>query len=349
LKGENKMLQNMFRFTVCSLLIVIVFQTIIFAAPTEFTAQIYFKNSGEMVENLSQEDFQLFENLREQTISKVERETQPLSVVLIPMIGQGQYCDTSFLIVPNKPPSNKMTLIAEAFQSYLQPNDQFAMFLPNVNTGILRDFNASNDRVIRDFAEFSRISDISQNRIDENPTTLMSGETSSSEDIYFGVKTIFLEKAVDKSLKYLQTQTKAGNRQVIFFLRPFYNLTDLNDAKEDAFRRVITKQGTIFSWIGDDKEVFPHAPFQFYRKLPEMTGSEKQPCSLLKSKDAAKVRAVVETMLARLRTRYRITYSSNNEPTLDSLRQIKLELSKSGKRKVKKQTVITAPQIVFVQ
>ena len=340
----------MTRFTVVLLILTAMFSTIIVAAPTEFTAQIYLKKSGKMIDDLTAKDFQLFENLREQTITKVAHETLPLSIVLIPMLGEGKYCDTSFFIIPKPPPSNDMSLVANAFYKNLAADDEFAMILPDKEATVLRGFDMPNTDVMKDFAEFRKLSDKSQTTISESYTTTdsmgMGNNTETSS--YSGVGVNFAENALDKSLDYLQTQSKDGNRQVIFFLRPFYNLSETTTEKETQIKQTIARQGTLLSWIGDDGEVFPVKPFKFFRNLPILSGSEIQPCKLLKSNDEDKIRTVVSGMLSHLRTRYRITYTSNNDRAPGNLRQPELRLTKSGKKKVKGQAVISVPQLVYV-
>ena len=320
----------------------------LFALPTEFTVQVYDKKSGKTVENLSLEDFVLIENGREQMIEKVELKTSPLSIVLIPMIGEGQYCDVSFFIIPNKPPKNDMTLIGRAFQNNLEMEDEFAIILPDKNSSQLRGFYSPNSWVSDDFAELRKISNLRQNTITEESTKYTDHGTETETESYSGVETIYLEKALDESLNYLETKSKEGNRQIIFFLRPFYNLTNLTPEKEEEFKQKIAKRGTIFNWIGDDKEVYPVGPFQFYRKLSEMTGGERQPCKLLKSKDADKINSAVSNMISHLRTRYVFNYTSNNLPALGNLRQIELKLSKKGAQKAKGKFEINFPNIVSV-
>ncbi len=343
------MIKSMSRFTAGFLTLMAMLTANIFAAPTQFTAQVYVKKNGKMVENLTAQDFQLFENLREQNISKVERETQPLSIVLIPMLGEGQYCDTSFFIIPNSPPSNDMSKVADAFHKYLGEDDEFAMILPDKDATILRGFNVSNDDLMNNFAEFRRISDRSQVTIsNETSSTDSMGMMQTSTESYSGVRVNYAENALDKSLGYLQTQAKEGNRQVVFFLRPFYNLSDLAADRETQLKQTIARQGTLFNWIGEDKYITVGTQFKFFHDLNEMTGSEREPCKLLKSNNVTNIQSVVSGMLSRLRTRYTITYTSNNQPSLGNLRQAELRLTKSGNKKAKGQVVISAPQIVFV-
>lgn len=343
------MIRSIIRLTAGFLILTAILATNIFAAPTQFTAQVYLKKNGKMVENLTIQDFQLFENLREQTISKVERETLPLSIVLIPMIGEGQFCDTSFFFIPNPPPSNDMSNVADAFQKYLGEDDEFAMILPDKEATILRGFDDSKNDLMNDFAEFRKISDRNQVTISSETTSTDSmGMSQTSTESYSGVYVIYAENALDKSLDYLQSQAKEGNRQVIFFLRPFYNLSDLSADRETQLKQTIAKQGTLFNWIGEDKHVVFGTQFKFFHNLNEMTGSEREPCKLLKTNELSKIRSVVSGMLSRLRTRYNITYTSNNQPSLGNLRQTELRLTKSGRKKAKGQAIISAPQIVYV-
>ncbi|MBS1792456.1 MAG: hypothetical protein JSS81_01310 [Acidobacteria bacterium] len=319
------------------------------AAPADFTAQVFTKKNGAPVADLKKEDFRLFENGREQTILRIERATRPLSIALVPMLGQGQYCDTVLFLVPRKGPPIPMPLVGGAFEKYLAANDQLAMILPNSKITLFRDLEDPKLRIPEDFERFARHSESVQHRIDENNLPLITNETPDAEKIYYGVETIFITKAVEGTLQYLDKYAAPGSQKVLFFLRPFYNLTQTTDADESKFKLELARQDVIVNWIGDDGAVFPIPPFKFWRRLPDETGGEKEPCSLLRSKSADKMGGVIKGMLDRLRTRYLIVYESNNDPAAGKLRSITLDLSDAGRKKVKKQYTVAAPKSVYVE
>lgn len=296
----------------------------------DFTAQVYQKKTKEPVENLTKSDFRLYEDKREQVILSVASDTRPLSIVAIVTLGRGPVCEGRFrdATVPRT-----MTILAQAFTQALKPEDELAVIITDKDARFVHTFNVTRDRINDDFAEVGRISEASEYG------HYGIGRAGIS---YLGVKENYVEAALLKAVDYLNQNKKAANRPVILFLRRLNNVSSF--LLVEQVKTSLLQEGVIVGALG---KVAGSLLESYYEELPDLTGGDNESCYIFaKAKEPTIPTATVSAMLERLRTRYRITYTSTNPKRNRQVRKLKLELAPQ-RQKVKDKPVIRAPQAII--
>ncbi|HEY0426449.1 MAG TPA: hypothetical protein VGC76_01460 [Pyrinomonadaceae bacterium] len=311
---------------------------------TEISAQVVKIDSGEIVDNLTAGDFRLYENGRAQKIVSVERETRPLSIVIAFVTNPGSCPDGL---------TNNASRLAAAFQKILTANEDLAIVMTDKNGSIVRGFGRAAASLGEDFAKAENIA--GKNSFppvfnDNNPNVNSNG----------GVYEIYPLPALQMAVKLLRENAPRASRRVILFVNALENT---NVGKADAGRALLhdlISEQTTLAWLGsgDDEKSFDlaGAPFgkrKFYLGMTDFSGGESQPCKaqkpvidlFSKPRPTPSVQAEDELaeLLDRLRTRYHISYRSN-DAVGDELRGVRLELNGAGRND--KNTLIHYPKAV---
>jgi hypothetical protein len=316
----------------------------------DFTVSVYDKKSGELVKNLKPEDFKLIENKRKVKIASVVEETKPLSIVIIPTLGEGKTCGRGWLLFPGfNNPENTAKPFSSILDQSIKDGDELAIITTDFANRYFRDFDSERS-FTEDFVAFAKFSDNSQRTITTEKVKYGEfGPEPDGESSYTGVDTNYVKGALLKSFSYLKSNKNNENRSVILLLRSVYNPTDLDEADRAKLTNLIAQDDVIVNWFGDNAETIFMKMFReysFYSKLPKMSGGVSQPCSILQPKKGDELTAAVSNMLNQMRTRYRITYEAENQSDLP--RNIEVKLTKSGKRKTAGKFEINAPEVVSV-
>lgn len=314
----------------------------------EFTVAVVKKDGGKLIRNLKAEDFSVTENKSKVRIVAVKEETKPLSIVVIPTLGEGKTCGRGWLLFPGfNNPENTTRPFSSVLEDNILDGDELAIITTDFISTRIRGFD-SQKSFSEDFKKFSEYSDRAQKTITTEKVKYTEfGAEPDGESSYTGVDTNYVKRALLKSFDYLEASKTAGNRPVILLLRSVYNPTDLNPADRENLTKRIASGDAIVNWFGDNSETIfmkMFTDFPFYGKMPKMSGGVKQPCSILQPKKSNELSAAISNMLNQMRTRYRITYEAENES--DQPRNIEVKLTKSGKRKAAGKVEINAPEVV---
>lgn len=317
----------------------------------EFTAAVFEKNGGKLIRNLIVEDFRVFENNREVKIVSVVEESKPLSIVIIPTLGEGKTCGRGWLFFPGfDNPENKTTPFSSILEQNIQGGDELAIITTDHLNTKIRDFDSQN-QFSEDFDTFAKFSDSAQKTITTEQIKYTEfGAEPDGESSYTGVETNFVKHALLKGFDYLEKRKAVGNRSVVLILRSVYNPSDLNAADRQNLKKRIAGSNVIVNWFGDNSETIfmkMFTDFPFYGKLPKISGGVKQPCSILQPKKSDELSEAVSGFLNQMRTRYKITYLSADNS--NRLRTLKISLTKSGKRKAIGTPQINAPEFVDIK
>lgn len=191
-------------------------------------------------------------------------------------------------------------------------------------------------------------------------------------------------RAMQKALDYLKTQNIAGYRPTVILCNSLYNLKEAALGEKFALKNQIRNENIIVNWIGEPLEILRTEDYyskpastpvtkrgrqkdenewwdwgyarwrgrDYYISLVDGTGGMSKTCEPFhpdrygnEKKRYNEFQALVKNLLENLRTRYRITYKSDN-PDLTKPRNIKLEMSpkwKGGK------VVLHYPQMIYPQ
>ncbi len=316
----------------------------------EFTISVSQKDTGKPIKNLAPEDFSVFENKRKVKIVSVFEETKPLSIVVIPTLGEGKTCGRGWLLFPGfNNPKNDLRPFTSILEDNIADGDELAIITTDFINTKIRGFDSPKS-LAEDFKSFAEYSERAQKTITTEKIKYTEfGAEPDGESSYTGVETNYVKRALLKSFDYLESNKSAGNRSVILLLRSIYNPTDLNAADREELTKRIANGEAIVNWFGDNSEtVFMKMfkDFPFYGTLPKMSGGVKEPCSILQSKKSDELSAAVSNMLEKMRTRYRIAYEAENQT--DQPRNLEVKLTKSGKRKVAGKAVLNSPDVVSI-
>jgi VWFA-related protein len=244
--------------------------------------QVLEKKTGRPVGSLSREDFQLFEDGKEQRISAATRDQLPLSVVLM--------FDLTFTVQPVLKPLAAGAL--EALQ-HLKREDEVAVMVYAASAQLLQDFTTDREKVVEAIQRAS--------------------EMESGEAAFFN------EAVFRASAQLAQAKNPQSRRTIIWFTDNVPNIPSAKQHSEKDALREVYETGTVvftllersaasdFFMVSFTKNpVF--APFRMHdppgdvHKYAERTGG-----SVMKS-GKEEVAAKLAKMIDEIRTRYTLAY-----------------------------------------
>ena len=172
----------------------------------------------------------------------------------------------------------------------------------------------------------------------------------------------YLGAATQQGIQYLINARKKGNRPVILFCNSLHNVVD-QDIFLQEMKGLTSRKEVLVGWVGasspaDFEEFVRGVPWDkiktgslaAFSLILTRLGGEVIDCGMFspiwnKKKQYREFRRETERLLNNLRTRYKITYESDN-PDLTKPRNIKLEMSpkwKGGK------VTLHYPQVIYPQ
>lgn len=305
----------------------------------DFTAQVYRRRTKDLIEkkdvieSLTKNDFRLFEDKREQAILSVTRETRPLSIVAVVMLGQGYRCEGGGVARDIGSVPRVLSIIATELEKNLTSEDELAILITDENGTMIREFGQPLTTLGGDFGQVARISQASQKAM---------GSSYKGSHRYMGVRVNYVDVALEKAVAYLSKKKKTANLPVVLFLRDIYNESNpmLKDGYVKSMTAALLQEQILVSWVGySGLPLWLGLPV-WYGKLPDLTGGDRESCLLYLFE--SEMMAVLE----RLRTRYRISYVSTNPQRDGRVRQLKLELAPQWQKR-KDKPIVRAPQAII--
>jgi hypothetical protein len=325
-------------------------------------------NKEKRIERLRVGDIHLLESGVKQKILRIEETKKPLSIVFIVNLGVDIHCGLTSL-------GRLLGLLSASLEENLQPEDEVAIALTTQSEHLVLKFSDSTQRRVQLLGtKYQWRGEIEQLNIRTgNPESvsflknesagIFENHTNKTETIYLQERN-YVATALNQSLDYLNNSKKKASRPVIIFVNNIHNVVPYSQETVDAFEQLIFSQNVLVNWVGQPARIpYPDESFfstpsekiswsgrDYFVSLVERTGGTTISCfgfepSVKESRGNQLFIAGAKRLFESLRTRYKITYESDNSD-LTQPRNIRLEMSpqwKGGK------VTLHYPKIIYPQ
>jgi hypothetical protein len=309
------------------------------------------------------------ENGRRRKVVSVTEESKSLSIVLVINLGVDPRCGFTDL-------GNLLGWLGAVLDDNLSSNDELSITITDIAGQRLLGFGDGKDKrreilgrgkedwkgkIAKWNVESGEMFGVLVNR---RNSALDSWDTERYvNEVIFVQPRNHMDKALKNSVDYLLANKKMGNRSVLLFCNSIHNLYKQELDTANSIEDLIYRNNVLVGWIGEPlliafDSLFSGVPWQKisikgyekYASLIGKTGGDSVSCGVfnptLKEKEQYEnFSAGVKRILDSFRTRYKITYESDNSDFTQP-RNIKLEMSpkwKGGK------VTLHYPKIIYPQ
>lgn len=347
-----------------------------------FEAQVLSKKRHDREDGLIETAFRLYENSKEKRIVSVQQERKPLSLMFVVTLGVNGDCGyleiESYLWWLGEALNRNLKAGDEIAVALTNPSGQLLLKFGETKERFQKVFGINRYGK----GEIAHISNLDGKLV--SGRVVVSSATASDPYRETQVKgdilmypLNYLHTSTQNAIAHLSKDRNPNNRPVLIFCNSIYNLAPVGKGEIEAIEQQLYKLGISVGWIGEplpylSRFFLPHYKdsgvqiqgkiTKFYEQqyfwqnrepwiqLPEKTGGSKINCDPFNpiydpSDGRQDFEKEVFLFIDNLRTRYKITYESDN-PDLTQLRNIKLEMSlkwKGGK------VTLHYPQVIYPQ
>jgi hypothetical protein len=347
-----------------------------------FEAQILSRKRRDREDGITERAFQLYENNKERPIISVRQERKPLSLVLVVTLGVNGDCGyleiEKYLLWLGEALSRNLKAEDEIAIAVTNSSGQLLLKFGETKDRLKQVFGVSQYGK----GEIARVSN-TDSKVVPGMAIVSSAtasdpyrETQIRKNILM-YSLNYLHIAVQSAIAYLNKERKQSSRPIIMFCNSLYNLAPVNEEIIDSIEQSLYKQGITVSWVGvplpylsrfflpdykNSNVEIEGKITKFYEQqhfwqnrdpwilFPEKMGGTVVDCDSFRPIiDEAKGREIfskeIFLLIDNLRTRYKITYESDNSD-LTQPRNIRLEMSpkwKGGK------VTLHYPKIIYPQ